>query len=186
MEKSADAFRTISEVADELRLPQHVLRFWETRFPQIRPLKRAGGRRYYRPVDTLLLRTIRQLLYEEGYTIKGVQRLLKEQGARRLSEAGASTNLAIALNEPGDGAEEGDAGLFQAEAVEHGGALDVTGGRGQPMPREAPAMAPSMTRDPSDRVPPNEAVRASVVGADALREALAIVDACLGILHSVR
>ena len=84
MEKSADAFRTISEVAEDLVLPQHVLRFWETRFPQIRPLKRAGGRRYYRPADVMLLRAIRQLLYDEGYTIKGVQRLLKEQGARGL------------------------------------------------------------------------------------------------------
>ena len=82
MEKSVDAFRTISEVAEDLVLPQHVLRFWETRFPQIRPLKRAGGRRYYRPADVGLLRSIRQLLYDEGYTIKGVQRLLKEQGAR--------------------------------------------------------------------------------------------------------
>ena len=84
MLKSPDAFRTISEVAEDLDLPQHVLRFWETRFPQIRPLKRAGGRRYYRPADVLLLRSIRQLLYDEGYTIKGVQRLLKEQGARSL------------------------------------------------------------------------------------------------------
>ena len=84
MEKSADAFRTISEVAEDLVLPQHVLRFWEQRFPQIRPLKRAGGRRYYRPADVTLLRAIRQLLYDDGYTIKGVQRLLKEQGARGL------------------------------------------------------------------------------------------------------
>ncbi len=82
MEKSADAFRTISEVASELDLPQHVLRFWETRFTQIRPLKRGGGRRYYRPDDLELLRGIRQLLYGEGYTIKGVQRILREQGVR--------------------------------------------------------------------------------------------------------
>ena len=87
MEKSADAFRTISEVADDLDLPQHVLRFWETRFPQIRPLKRAGGRRYYRPADVGLLRMIRVLLYDEGYTIKGVQRLLKEQGVRSFGAA---------------------------------------------------------------------------------------------------
>jgi DNA-binding transcriptional MerR regulator len=80
--KSPDAFRTISEVADELDLPQHVLRFWETRFPQIKPLKRGGGRRYYRPDDVLLLRGIRQLLYGEGYTIRGVQRILREQGVR--------------------------------------------------------------------------------------------------------
>ena len=80
--KSPDAFKTISEVADELDLPQHVLRFWETRFKQIKPLKRGGGRRYYRPDDVLLLKGIRHLLYAEGYTIKGVQRILKEQGNR--------------------------------------------------------------------------------------------------------
>ena len=94
MEKSADAFRTISEVAEDLVLPQHVLRFWETRFPQIRPLKRAGGRRYYRPTDVILLRCIRQLLYDDGYTIKGVQRLLKEQGARGLRVGEPSSILA--------------------------------------------------------------------------------------------
>jgi DNA-binding transcriptional MerR regulator len=76
--KSADAFRTISEVATELEVPQHVLRFWESKFPQVRPLKRAGGRRYYRPDDVTLLRRIRQCLYEQGYTIKGVQKLLRE------------------------------------------------------------------------------------------------------------
>src|SRR6186997_2588974 len=80
--KGPDAFRTISEVAEELDLPQHVLRFWETRFPQIRPLKRGGGRRYYRPDDVDLLRGIRQLLYGEGYTIRGVQRILKEHGVK--------------------------------------------------------------------------------------------------------
>jgi DNA-binding transcriptional MerR regulator len=80
--KSPLAFRTISEVADDLDLPQHVLRFWETRFAQIKPLKRGGGRRYYRPDDVLLLRGIRQLLYGEGYTIKGVQRILREHGVR--------------------------------------------------------------------------------------------------------
>ncbi len=81
MDKSPEAFRTISEVAEEMDLPQHVLRFWETRFPQIKPLKRGGGRRYYRPDDVDLLRAVKQLLYGEGYTIKGVQKLLREQGA---------------------------------------------------------------------------------------------------------
>ncbi len=76
--KSAEAFRTISEVADELEVPQHVLRFWELKFPQVKPLKRAGGRRYYRPDDVVLLRRIRQCLYDQGYTIKGVQKLLRE------------------------------------------------------------------------------------------------------------
>ena len=83
--KSAEAFRTISEVAGDLEVPQHVLRFWESKFPQIRPLKRAGGRRYYRPDDVALLRRIRQCLYEQGYTIKGVQKLLRE-GALKAPE----------------------------------------------------------------------------------------------------
>jgi DNA-binding transcriptional MerR regulator len=78
LEKSSSAFRTISEVAQDLDVPQHVLRFWETRFTQIRPLKRGGGRRYYRPEDVALLRLIRELLYDEGYTIKGVQKLMRE------------------------------------------------------------------------------------------------------------
>src|SRR5690348_17831236 len=76
--KSAAAFRTISEVAEELDVPQHVLRFWESKFAQVKPLKRGGGRRYYRPEDVLLLRRIRQCLYQDGYTIKGVQRLLRD------------------------------------------------------------------------------------------------------------
>ena len=88
MSKGPEAFRTISEVAEDLDLPQHVLRFWETRFAQIKPLKRGGGRRYYRPDDVDLLRGIRQLLYGEGYTIKGVQRILKEQGPRFVIGAG--------------------------------------------------------------------------------------------------
>lgn len=86
--KSPDAFRTISEVAEDLDIPQHVLRFWETRFPQIKPLKRGGGRRYYRPDDVALLKGIRRLLYGEGYTIKGLQRILKEQGPRHVQAIG--------------------------------------------------------------------------------------------------
>lgn len=84
--KSPDAFRTISEVASDLDVPPHVLRFWETKFTQIKPLKRGGGRRYYRPEDVLLLKRIRSLLYVEGYTIKGVQRLLKENGVRTAAQ----------------------------------------------------------------------------------------------------
>ena len=80
LEKSPDAFRTISEAAEELTVPQHVLRFWETRFTQIKPMKRAGGRRYYRPADIELLKGIHTLLYSQGYTIRGVQRILKEEG----------------------------------------------------------------------------------------------------------
>jgi DNA-binding transcriptional MerR regulator len=85
--KSKAAFRTISEVADELDVAQHVLRFWETKFHQIRPLKRGGGRRYYRPEDIDLLRNIKHLLYTEGYTIKGVQRLLRQGGVAALQTA---------------------------------------------------------------------------------------------------
>lgn len=88
MEKSPDAFRTISEAAEELRVPQHVLRFWETRFTQIKPMKRAGGRRYYRPSDLELLKGIRVLLYDEGYTIRGVQRIFKEEGSSYVSGVG--------------------------------------------------------------------------------------------------
>jgi len=80
LDKAPDAFRTISEVAEEINVPQHVLRFWESRFSQIRPLKRGGGRRYYRPDDVDLLRGVRHLLYGEGYTIRGVQRILREEG----------------------------------------------------------------------------------------------------------
>jgi len=82
LDKAPDAFRTISEVADDLKVPQHVLRFWESRFAQIKPMKRAGGRRYYRPDDVDLLRGIHHLLYGEGYTIRGVQRILKDQGIK--------------------------------------------------------------------------------------------------------
>src|ERR1700757_4362783 len=87
MEKSPEAFRTIREVADAMALPQHVLRLWETPSPQIRPLKRAGGRRYYRPDDVERLKLIKRLLYDEGYTIKGVQKLFKEQGVQNLTTA---------------------------------------------------------------------------------------------------
>jgi DNA-binding transcriptional MerR regulator len=87
--KTAEAFRTISEVAEELEVPKHVLRFWEGRFPQIRPMKRGGGRRYYRPEDMALLRGICHLLHAEGYTIKGVQKILREQGVDTVKQAGA-------------------------------------------------------------------------------------------------
>ena len=89
--KSPAAFRTISEVATALDVPQHVLRFWETKFTQVRPMKRAGGRRYYRPDDVALLRRIRGLLYDDGYTIRGVQRLLREGGAKGLPEDAQAT-----------------------------------------------------------------------------------------------
>ncbi len=109
--KSASAFRTISEVANELEVPQHVLRFWESKFSQVRPLKRGGGRRYYRPEDVELLRRIRSLLYEDGYTIKGVQKLLRENGRRpgggpaRPTQVGGTTS--------GEGRRSGKQGQIQ-------------------------------------------------------------------------
>ena len=95
MEKSPDAFRTISEVADDLDLPQHVLRFWETRFTQIKPMKRGGGRRYYRPQDVELIKGIRHMLYDQGYTIKGVQKLLRDNGNQFLVAIGSGDLAAI-------------------------------------------------------------------------------------------
>ena len=105
--KSAAAFRTISEVAGELDVAQHVLRFWESKFPQVRPLKRGGGRRYYRPEDVDLLRQIRSLLYDEGYTIKGAQKLLKTQrrGASVDGEAGAEAAAVAVESRPRPGPE---------------------------------------------------------------------------------
>jgi DNA-binding transcriptional MerR regulator len=117
--KAADAFRTISEVSQTLDVPQHVLRFWEGKFPAIKPLKRAGGRRYYRPEDIDLLRGIRTLLYGEGYTVKGVQKLLREGGAKHICEVGrigvrkagrpsvaAEPAQLVALRSAADSAEE--------------------------------------------------------------------------------
>jgi DNA-binding transcriptional MerR regulator len=109
LNKAPDAFRTISEVADELDLPQHVLRFWESRFPHIRPMKRGGGRRYYRPEDIDLLRGIRHLLYGDGYTIRGVQRILREQGVRTVQSVGQgqTPNLPVLPRDDEDDAEDG-------------------------------------------------------------------------------
>lgn len=106
--KAPNAFRTISEVADDLHIPQHVLRFWETKFPQVKPLKRGGGRRYYRPDDITLLRRISDLLYTQGYTIKGVQRLLREGGGRLSDD--------IPPPPPGEGQEVDPDGTVAASA----------------------------------------------------------------------
>ena len=130
MDKAPDAFRTISEVADELDIPQHVLRFWESRFPQIKPMKRAGGRRYYRPDDVDLLRGIRHLLYGEGYTIRGVQRILREQGPKFVQavwQPGAAQPVPAADDDTPEQAEQlapDDAartlfGLLKAPSVPH-------------------------------------------------------------------
>jgi len=109
--KSPTAFRTISEVADDLQIPQHVLRFWESKFPQLKPLKRGGGRRYYRPEDIALLKRISDLLYTQGYTIKGVQRLLRDGG---IDDAGGAPELP--LGDPD--AEEAEAPDVLREALD--------------------------------------------------------------------
>jgi DNA-binding transcriptional MerR regulator len=113
MDKAPDAFRTISEVAVELEIPQHVLRFWESRFHEIRPMKRGGGRRFYRPQDVDLLRGIRYLLYGEGYTIRGVQRILREHGQRFVQnvwQPGAPQPTRMPADSASDeGAEQGEA-----------------------------------------------------------------------------
>jgi DNA-binding transcriptional MerR regulator len=128
LEKAPDAFRTISEVAQDLDVPQHVLRFWESRFRDIKPMKRGGGRRYYRPEDINLLRGIRHLLYGEGYTIRGVQRILREQGAKFVQsvwQPGAPQLEHRRAEEDADVvAEEADSGSAPAqEVVERGRGL---------------------------------------------------------------
>ncbi len=112
MAKGPEAFRTISEAADELSVPQHVLRFWETKFAFIRPMKRAGGRRFYRPSDIAVLRGVRRLLHDEGYTIKGVQRLHREEGLRRLVSAGSGEGASTAAEVAP--APAGRDGLYEA------------------------------------------------------------------------
>lgn len=120
MRKTADAFRTISEVADDLHVPQHVLRFWETKFPQVRPLKRGGGRRYYRPEDVLLLRRVADLLYTQGYTIKGVQRLLREGGgALQENIPPASAEERLAAEAERNGAAASESALQKKPAAPH-------------------------------------------------------------------
>ncbi len=111
MTKSNQAFRTISEVSNELEVPAHVLRFWETKFPQIKPMKRGGGRRYYRPEDVSLLKGVQAMLHVDGYSIKGVQKALREQGVKAISDrdeavvAGLTNNIVTEINAPAGSSE---------------------------------------------------------------------------------
>ncbi len=135
MAKGPDAFRTISEAADEIGVAQHVLRFWETKFSFIRPMKRAGGRRFYRPHDLVILRGIRRLLHDEGYTIAGVQKLYREQGAQRLVEAGggsgALAGAATAALAPGPA----PSGLREALQSALGELMEARARLGEVLPR---------------------------------------------------
>ena len=137
MDKAPDAFRTISEVADDLDIPQHVLRFWETRFAQIKPMKRSGGRRYYRPDDVNLLRGIRRLLYGEGYTIRGVQRILREHGIKAVQSLTdeVTGQASVLFDEPAfdgdaDGADDFDLENAESSEVDAGEPSYDSGARG--------------------------------------------------------
>ena len=133
MDKAPDAFRTISEVADELDIPQHVLRFWETRFTQIKPMKRSGGRRYYRPDDVDLLKGIRRLLYGEGYTIRGVQRILKEHGIKSvqgIADQTAAVSFGAVEDAVGLSMQEPDESDAEEANEAHGADLDDEEGEG--------------------------------------------------------
>jgi DNA-binding transcriptional MerR regulator len=205
MDKSGDAYRTISEAAEELDLPQHVLRFWETRFPQIRPMKRGGGRRYYRPDDLVLLRAIRHLLYDEGYTIKGVQRMLKEQGARATAQlvaaggAGAAARATLApqaddgepevIYDASDDEGERIEPSFQAPASGHAPTSLAPPSPPVPFPLDAPLVSRAPTFDPMRDSPraPAPAQRAAGLSADErarLEAVLADLDECRRILQS--
>ena len=151
MDKSPKAFRTISEVSETLEVPAHVLRFWETKFPAVRPIKRGGGRRYYRPEDVTLLVGIRELLYEDGLTIKGVQKIFREKGQRHVVARGAE-----ALGEP-----------LEAEAP----APDASPAPEPAAPIEAPqAAAPEAA--PAEEAPDSERVRSVISKLEALRARL--------------
>ena len=156
MEKAPDAFRTISEVAQDLDVPQHVLRFWESRFRDIKPMKRGGGRRYYRPEDINLLRGIRHLLYGEGYTIRGVQRILREQGAKFVQavwQPGAPQLEHRPAEDDADViAEEADSGSAPAQEV-------VERGRG------LLALLPALLGDEAEDDPPPEGRTEPMLGA---------------------
>jgi DNA-binding transcriptional MerR regulator len=116
--KGPEAFRTISEAADELGIPQHVLRFWETKFSFIRPMKRAGGRRFYRPQDLMVLKGVRALLHDEGYTIKGVQRLHKELGVKHLLAAAEGGGPSLGASQPAFAFEDADLDIPDAPTAE--------------------------------------------------------------------
>ena len=158
MDKAPDAFRTISEVADDLDIPQHVLRFWETRFTQIKPMKRSGGRRYYRPDDVDLLKGIRRLLYGEGYTIRGVQRILKEHGIKSVQGLidGSSSTPSFAPIEgaPARGASDHDEDEPEIDAGEEEDVEDDDIAEAPADVRRAPEFAPAVRRPDPAVLPP--------------------------------
>jgi len=181
VKKSPDAFRTISEAASELDLPQHVLRFWETRFAQIKPLKRGGGRRYYRPDDVFLLKGIRHLLYDQGFTIKGVQRILREEGPA----------YAISIGEVGSLEALSHAGMQAAAPVVQEPPEAPSGAENEieaptlfPAPATAPAPAPATAPSPP---PVNQPVaKISPQGRQKLTEVMRELLECKRLLDNAR
>jgi DNA-binding transcriptional MerR regulator len=178
LDKAPDAFRTISEVADDLDIPQHVLRFWETRFAQIKPMKRSGGRRYYRPDDVDLLRGIRRLLYGEGYTIRGVQRILKEQGVKAVQGLVDGSAALPAFGVSGDEAMRGGAEADDEEVVVDAG--DDEDEADAPVASQAGLSAPSA-------MPAKKAASADARKLDTARLEAALQDliACRQLLDGV-
>ena len=172
--KAAGAFRTISEVATVLEVPQHVLRFWESKFIQVKPLKRGGGRRYYRPEDVDLLRGIRHLLYSDGYTIKGVQKLLREIGSKTIMESGRSLSGSGAGGSgtvSGAGGTVGAAGVAAARTRRQGGASEAQGRGGLPSHQDGQdSAAAGSSGNSTGNVPGNTA------GGLALGRASAVAD----------
>lgn len=203
MDKAPDAFRTISEVADELDIPQHVLRFWETRFAQIKPMKRSGGRRYYRPDDVDLLKGIRRLLYGEGYTIRGVQRILKEHGIKSvqgIADQSASVSFGAveeavghSMAEPDDfeiadgadldGEGDGDEGGIDYRFVDPDEDAILSTYKARAQPAKESAKAPAQPA----KAPAAPAMRASVPSADRerLERALQELVACRQMIDMV-
>src|SRR5271169_937537 len=146
VEKAPDAFRTISEVADEIDVPQHVLRFWESRFTQIKPMKRGGGRRYYRPDDVDLLRGVRHLLYGEGYTIRGVQRILRDEGSAFVQNA---WRPGAALPPPPDADDEPESFVEDVAETRAELSLFSRAGEAAPAERREPTIVPGAAMRPS-------------------------------------
>lgn len=177
--KSPDAFRTISEVSEEIDVPQHVLRFWETKFSQIRPLKRGGGRRYYRPEDIDLLRAVRDLLYEEGYTIKGVQKILRSGRGRQDAAGAVRRGMAAKTESKADGHDR------HAGQVSQG---DTAGGAAAERPAGAGRQAAERPGGAGAQQPAAGAPGAGLSGTqrEALREAIAELSALRDILRGGR
>ena len=171
MAKSAEAFRTISEVADDLEIPKHVLRFWEVKFAQIRPMKRGGGRRYYRPEDMELLKGIRHLLHLDGYTIKGVQKILREQGVEAVKCHAAPPTVASAMSKDAPGSQ---VARISAPAID---GLPAAG-------RLPPATAHQSVKTPSQ---PSAALTSDIMAQAAVKEHVAAaileLEACRAILR---